>query len=156
MKSLARADDAAELIRRLGDVRPDSTRRWGRMTVHQMVCHLGDSFRMVTGEKAVVETSTVIQRTVVKWVALYAPMPWPAARIQTVVEMDQLGSRFSGAAPGEFAADVAALEALLARIAAQVGRDPWPRHPIFGRLSEREWLRWAYLHMDHHLRQFGA
>lgn len=28
-------------------------------------------------------------------------------------------------------------------------------HPIFGRLSRAAWLRWAYLHMDHHLRQFG-
>ena len=36
------------------------------------------------------------------------------------------------------------------------GGAPWPRHPIFGRMSQRAWLRWAYLHMDHHLRQFGA
>jgi len=96
VKSLARAGDAAELIRRLDDVRPDSTRLWGRMTVHQMVCHLGDSFRMVTREKVVVETSTVLQRTVVKWVALYAPLPWPGGRISTVPELDQCGG---GTAP---------------------------------------------------------
>ena len=29
-------------------------------------------------------------------------------------------------------------------------------HPIFGRLSRTAWLRWGYLHIDHHLRQFGA
>jgi len=29
-------------------------------------------------------------------------------------------------------------------------------HPIFGGMSERAWLRWAYLHTDHHLRQFGT
>jgi hypothetical protein len=29
-------------------------------------------------------------------------------------------------------------------------------HPIFGAMSERAWLRWGYLHMDHHLRQFGV
>jgi hypothetical protein len=28
-------------------------------------------------------------------------------------------------------------------------------HYMFGPLSESEWARWAYLHMDHHLRQFG-
>jgi hypothetical protein len=27
-------------------VRPESGRRWGRMSGHQMVCHLADSFRM--------------------------------------------------------------------------------------------------------------
>jgi hypothetical protein len=29
-------------------------------------------------------------------------------------------------------------------------------HPLFGRMSDADWLRWAYLHADHHLRQFGA
>jgi hypothetical protein len=28
-------------------------------------------------------------------------------------------------------------------------------HPYFGQMSEAEWLRWGYLHADHHLRQFG-
>jgi len=27
--------------------------------------------------------------------------------------------------------------------------------PIFGPLTRAEWLRWGYLHADHHLRQFG-
>jgi hypothetical protein len=31
----------------------------------------------------------------------------------------------------------------------------WPAHPIFGKMSETDWMRWAYLHVDHHLRQFG-
>ena len=57
---------------------------------------------------------------------------------------------------GEFAADVATLEALLGRIRRRDGGAAWPPHPIFGRMSQRAWLRWAYLHMDHHLRQFGA
>ena len=29
-------------------------------------------------------------------------------------------------------------------------------HPFFGDMSEAEWMRWGYLHCDHHLRQFGA
>jgi Protein of unknown function (DUF1569) len=31
-----------------------------------------------------------------------------------------------------------------------------PAHPIFGRMTEEEWMRWGYLHVDHHLRQFGG
>jgi len=31
-----------------------------------------------------------------------------------------------------------------------------PTHPIFGPMSRPAWLRWAYLHADHHLRQFGV
>jgi len=30
------------------------------------------------------------------------------------------------------------------------------RHPFFGMLTLRQWQRMHALHMDHHLRQFGA
>ena len=29
-------------------------------------------------------------------------------------------------------------------------------HPISGSMLERAWLRWGYLRVDHHLRQFEA
>jgi hypothetical protein len=29
-------------------------------------------------------------------------------------------------------------------------------HPIFGRMTLDEWMRWGYRHCDHHFRQFGA
>jgi hypothetical protein len=32
----------------------------------------------------------------------------------------------------------------------------WPAHPIFGAMTRRAWMRWGYLHVDHHLRQFSA
>lgn len=156
MKTFADAASRTEVLERLRAVRADTPRKWGRMTAHQMICHCADACRMACGEVTPAELSGPLQRTLIKWIALYAPVPWPAGRIDTVVEMDQLGERFCGVAPREFTADVATLEALLARVAAQAGTGRWPRHPIFGRLSEREWLRWAYLHMDHHLRQFGA
>jgi hypothetical protein len=28
-------------------------------------------------------------------------------------------------------------------------------HPMFGEMTEKDWMRWGYLHADHHLRQFG-
>ena len=52
MKTLAREGDKAEIVRRLRTLRPDSVRRWGRMSVHQMVCHLADALRMANGEKS--------------------------------------------------------------------------------------------------------
>ena len=152
MKTLARQRDKTEILQRLRHVRPESGRRWGRMTAHQMVCHLCDSFRMATGEKPVSPATGLFQQTVVRWAALYFPMRWPAG-IVTRPEVDQ---ELGGTRPLDFAADVARLEALLDLVATQPGNVDWQRHPIFGRLSEAAWLRWAYLHMDHHLRQFGA
>ena len=45
--------------------------------------------------------------------------------------------------------------ALIEDVAGQPRKLRGSVHPIFGRMSERTWLRWAYLHTDHHLRQFG-
>jgi uncharacterized protein DUF1569 len=152
MKSLARASDAAEIRKRLHALRPDSARRWGRMSPHQAVCHLTDSFRMGMGRKDVSPATSVFQRTVVKWVALYLPLRWPPG-IQTRPEVDQ---DHGGTRPAAFAADLADLEALMDLVIAQARGFEWHPHPIFGRMSEAEWMRWGYLHMDHHLRQFGA
>ena len=152
MKTLARQRDKAELVDRLRALRPDSVRRWGRMSAHQMVCHLSDGFRMGIGEKPVSHVAGPLRRTLVKWVALYLPVSWPPG-IRTRPEIDQelLGTR-----PVDFTADVAQLAALLELVTAQPDSFDRQRHPIFGRMSRADWLRWGYLHMDHHLRQFSA
>lgn len=151
MKTMARPADKAEIIRRLKMVRPDCSRRWGRMSAHQMVCHLSDAFRLVTHQKTASPATGIVQSTLIKWIALYVPFRWPQG-VPTRPEMDQ---EIEGTKPGDFAADLADLESLLERITI-VGTDyDWPAHPIFGRMSESAWKRWAYLHVDHHLRQFG-
>jgi hypothetical protein len=152
MNTLADARTKEELLRRLRKVRPDSQRRWGRMSAHQMVCHLADSFRMATGGRRVSHATGLRQRTIVKWIALYLPVPWPPG-ILTRPEVDQF---VGGTSPLNFAADVAALEALVEHVTTLGSNFNWPPHPIFGRMSKTAWLRWAYLHTDHHLRQFGA
>ena len=152
MKTMARPRDKAELLRRLGHLRADSRARWGRMSAHQMVCHLSDSFRVAAGQKPVSSGVTWSRHTIVKWIALYAPMRWPPG-IQTRPEIDQ---ESGGTKPFDFSTDVAQLETLLEAFNGQGMRLNGAVHPIFGRMSETAWLRWAYLHTDHHLRQFGA
>ena len=151
MKTLALERDVDELLRRIEQVRPDSQRKWGRMSAHQMICHLTDAFRMATGDKAVTGSPTLRDRTLIKWIALHLPLAWPEGTIRTVPEVDQ---EVGGTAPTEFARDVAELQTRLRSFAVRHGAN-WPPHPIFGRLTEPQWLRWGYLHVDHHLRQFG-
>ena len=152
MKTLANERDKAEILRRLGGVRPDSMRRWGRMSAHQMVCHLCDSFRMASGQKTASDHTSLLRRTVVKWVALYAPYRWPPG-IPTRPEIDQ---EVGGTRPAEFTADVAQLLSLVELFTATPPPCEGKTHPLFGPMSRTAWLRWGYLHTDHHLRQFGA
>jgi Protein of unknown function (DUF1569) len=152
MKTLSRPSDEAEILARLRSLRPDSQRRWGRMSAHQMVCHLADWSRMVLGQKPVSGRSGPLRRTALKWFALYAPVPWPPG-IVTSVELDQ---ERDGTRPVEFAADLAQAETLLGVVTAPSRSLARPPHPVFGPMSDAEWLRLGYLHTDHHLRQFGA
>ena len=116
-----------------------------------MVCHLIDCNHMALGEIVVAAPAARVPRAIVKWVSLYTPVPWPAG-IPTNPELDQ---EAGGTRPGDFALDVTTLLATVERLTAREGRGDWPQHPDFGPMSEGDWLRWGYLHMNHHLRQFG-
>jgi hypothetical protein len=151
MNTLAREGCKAELIQRLRGARLDSPRQWGRMTAHQMVCHLGDCSRMALGQKRTSDASSPLRRTLIKWLALYTPLRWRPG-IVTTPEVDQ---EMEGTKPVEFRDDLKEAEDLLVLVASRAGSADWPDHPVFGRMSERDWMRWAYLHTDHHLRQFG-
>lgn len=122
------------------------------MSVEQMVCHLCDAFLMMTGERTASDATGGLQRTVIKWLALYSPFAWPAG-ILTRPELDQT---IGGTRPCRFTDDLARAEALLKRCADEPIDCDGRVHPIFGRLSRAAWMRWGYLHVDHHLRQFGA
>lgn len=152
MLSLAHESSRAELLRRLATIRPETPRRWGRMAAPQMICHLSDAFRMATGERTVTARGNPLARPLIKVIALYLPLRWPS-EIRTVPELDMLTN---GRCPGDFAADVAEVAAFIEQLAERPNVTGWPPHPIFGSMSRRDWLRWGYLHVDHHLRQFGA
>lgn len=152
MKTLANAEDMAEILRRLGALGVGSQRRWGKMTVDEMVCHLSDAFRVVFGEKHAKPVSNWFSKSVMKWAALQLPMQWPHG-VSTVPECE---AGVGGTPPAEFARDLNELRALLARFSKQPRDFEYADHAIFGKMTDAEWQRWGYLHMDHHLRQFGA
>jgi len=116
-----------------------------------MVCHLADNCRMALGQKAVSDDTSLVKRTLIKWVALYAPVQWRPG-IVTRPDIDQ---QIAGTCPADFQSDVAEVKTLLDAVAHNHRGGRWPDHPVFGKMSSSQWLRWAYLHTDHHLRQFG-
>jgi hypothetical protein len=152
MKSLKNNTDIEQLRDRLLKLAPDSPRRWGKMSAHQMICHLTDSFKAGTGDKSVSSTGNIFHRSVVKWLALYAPVPWPHG-VPTRPEMNQ---DIGGTAPVEFERDRAELVSIIERFSRAPRDFDWHPHPLFGLMADRDWFRWGYLHVDHHLRQFGV
>ena len=149
MSTLADPKVRAALCERIAKLNPDSPRQWGRMTAHEMLCHLNDSFRVAIGEKYASPDTNVFKRTIIKWVALHTSMPWPHG---APTRPELLQGR-GGTPPSDWARDRAELEQGISNFAA---RQSFGVHPFFGAMSQPDWLVWAYKHIDHHLRQFGV
>lgn len=149
MRTLAATADRESIFRRIALLEPSDGRRWGKMSVHQMMCHLCDAYRLPLGEKTASPATGFVQRTLMKWIALQMPLKWPHG-VATRPEMKQ-GE--GGTRPVEFERDRGELLSIVRRFCDTTAfSEP---HPFFGALSRQEWLRWGYLHADHHLRQFG-
>lgn len=149
MSTLAHPAALAALLGRLERLTPSRARRWGTISAHQMLCHVGFACEAALGR---VPFTVPMRRPnrVMKWFALSAPFTWPH-------------NLKSGSEPGQVAVDEATWWADVARViaahralAAAAAGECAVAHPIFGPMSSADWQRWAWLHTDHHLRQFGA
>jgi hypothetical protein len=152
MKTLANSVDVDALRARIASLTPGDARRWGSMAAAQMVCHLADAFAGPLSQHPMPPSTArrpPIPLGLYKWLAFNFPAPWPK-NVPTIPEMDQ---QIGGTPPTASDADRALLLTRLDAFVSFAG--PWPAHPIFGAMNAREWMRWGWLHTDHHLRQFG-
>jgi hypothetical protein len=150
MKTLSSPGDLASIRSRIALLSPADTALWGSMTASQMLLHLTDAFKYPLGEHAVAPfRSLPIPIWLFKFIALRVPRRWPKG-VPAPPEIDQ---SIGGTPPGDFESDRAVLLEKLDQFARKPG--PWPPHPIFRSMTASDWMRWGYLHADHHLRQFG-
>ncbi len=139
------------IIERVTSVKMHDTALWGTMNAEEMVCHIADPIRVAAGLKSAAFVGNIITTTVVKWLVLTV-LQIPKAKIQTSREFKQ---GVEGTRPKKFESDKATLIDLLRNFEKPFETNPYPRHPAFGKMSKWQWARLSYLHIDHHLRQFG-
>lgn len=151
MRTVADPNVVRSLIERLQGLHPDDQRRWGTLTPHEMVCHLGDANDMVLRTRPRTEPVPIRRRPIIKWLALWSPIPWPRGWPTNPM----LNPKAGGTRPSAFASDLARAVAGLEGIASARQDALEPAHGVFGVMSLSDWQRWAYKHTDHHLRQFG-
>lgn len=155
MKTLRNSADKQELLARIASVQPSSPRLWGKMSAHQMICHIADGYRLYLGEiTGEPHPAPAFIKAMVRTVVVYVPLHWPKGRIPTLPSLDQVAG--GGTAPGDFAKDAAALCDLLERFTLVPKDFRFNPHPGLGAMTYSQWMRLGYLHADHHLRQFGA
>ena len=148
MGSILNDDDRTAILKRIGSVTSASAPRWGQLDAKGMLTHLKQSALMALGELPVAcKNKRVFQVFPFKHLILYvAPFPKGAPTAPELLVPDA----------GSVDAIRSELVSLLERIGAGPREGLGPVHPLFGRLSFREWGVATYKHTDHHLRQFGA
>lgn len=148
MGSILNDVDRTAICQRIASVTSVSAPRWGRMDAQAMLTHLKQSALMALGELPVAcKNKRVFQVFPIKHLILHV-VPFPKG---------------APTAPELLVPDAASLDAIrseLVSLVERIGAGPregyGPVHPLFGRLSYREWGVATYKHTDHHLRQFGA
>lgn len=150
MRNLFDGETAAALKVRIGEVRPDSDRQWGRMTPAQAIAHCAALFDVAVGNT--IPTRMFIGRLIggmVRGKVLGDDKPLarnsPTDRALMKNDADDLD------------AEKRRLLGLIDRFAGggAAGCTPHP-HSFFGRLAPEQWAILTYKHTDHHLRQFGV
>ncbi len=113
-----------------------------------MLVHIGDAAAAALGQRSFSTTPRPGPRGVVRFIALYL-LPRTPRGIK------------SGAEPAAKVVDASAFASdqeraiSLLRHMASPGQSFTAAHPAFGPMTRSDWMRYAYLHTDHHLRQFG-
>jgi uncharacterized protein DUF1569 len=150
-KTLANVPDCEEIRRRIGTLTPESPRQWGLMSVGGMLCHLDDSYQLGLGERAGELVRIPVPRGMVKYLALRLPIEWK----RNMGTMPAVRQGAGGTVPGAFTDDQTRLLDTVTRFCTCPTLAE-TQHPFFGPMAAADWLRWGWLHADHHLRQFSA
>jgi hypothetical protein len=153
VKGLFDSAVAAETKQRARELRSNSQRLWGKMSVAQTLAHCTSSLEMAMG--------TINPRRA----------PFPASVLGLLIKPLVFGNdkpmrRNSPSVPELFSAEpatcdfelergslVAAIDRFASEGAACCSQHP---HPFFGPLQPQQWSILMYKHLDHHLRQFGV
>lgn len=152
MSSIGNPEAMGYLLDRLRRLTPESQRKWGTLTAGEMLVHLGDAGDSVLGIRVPPGTpASGKSNRILKWVFLYSPLGVPRG-VRTRPGVDP---RLGGTRPGDFAQDAARVAEGIRAMAAAPDGTLAPHHFFFGPMTREDWHRWAWRHVDYHLRQFG-
>ena len=154
MKTLANDSDLNELRERYAALGGDEQPLFGAMSAATAVCHVRQAYSWaLSGQSGTLPFKLPLPQAMIKKAALSLPMKWRPG-LKTICELEP-GQ--PGTVPAEFADDKAGLLTEMNRFCKSIGRSSeLPAHAFFGPMTRADWLRWGYLHADHHLRQFGC
>ena len=150
MKSIFETEAKAELLNRLENLEAESSAKWGKMNVNQMLVHCQKPIELALGESTI-KKPNFLMGMMMKLVApsLYNDKPWkeglPTAKEFIIVNSDG------------FNTEKDKLKSKIETMSTSKNYfEPKKKHPYFGTFTADQWGKSAYKHLDHHFRQFGV
>lgn len=140
-----------ELVGRIGLLRPNIQRQWGKMNVNQMLLHCTDGIKVAYGDVKVTPKKTGwFHNKMVRYFILYTNVATPKETTPTYPELNMVEQ---GINPGNF---TELKSNLIDAVNTFSYKDTLPVHPFLGKFTTENWGRMMYTHIDHHLQQFGV
>jgi hypothetical protein len=136
----------SSLLARLDRLRPDSTPRWGTMSVDQMLWHVNQGLDATVGRIEPDKMRMPLPPAALKFMVLN--FPW--------MKGAPTNPRYVTTARHDFARELDRCRQLIGEVAARPLDGLASKHPVLGRMSGRDHSRLQAKHLDHHLRQFGV
>lgn len=140
----------AHYASRLGGLKEDSERKFGTMDATKMLRHMRLSYETACGETDLEIKPIPVVSPVLLFVLSNFIKTWPGGKIKAP-------DFWSPPAEGAFDEELKLLTDAQARFIERLGSSPDEvnAHPIFGKMTVRQWSKLLGPHFNHHLRQFG-
>jgi Protein of unknown function (DUF1569) len=147
IKNLFEPSVKQDIIDRINKLTPQSQRKWGKMDVAQMLCHVQAPMSVAFGNTTVKGSWLMRQILPLFKSSLYNEKPWKQG-LPTDKTFITTGLQ------KDFETEKKIVLDMLNRFTeASMTND---KHPIFGRLTKEQWSKATWKHLDHHLKQFGV
>lgn len=150
MKTIFDPNTRDELMERIGRLRPDAERQWGKMTPVQAMEHTARVLEMATSDEQPIKQ--IFLGKALGWIfkgQFLGEKPFrknaptgPDYIIKDEPDLELTRERLKELITKFHTLDSDALDGNV--------------HPFFGPLTGKQWGETQYKHVDHHLRQFGV
>jgi hypothetical protein len=141
-----KAQDA--MLARVNKLTAASQRKWGKMSVSQMMKHMDVAFSVPIGKIKVPKDKLyyLSANPFARWLLIKAMTKWP----KNLVTAESFKVKDDPAFDGAKAALLATMHTFF------TATDFSGSHPVFGVMSKELWGEAMYIHLNHHLEQFGV
>ena len=151
MNNILTKEGKKEVLDRLDKLTETSPRKWGSMKVNEMLAHMNDALKISLGMKPTIVKSNFYNRHILFPIGVYLVPFWPKGEA-TAPELDQ---KVLGTKARDFYTEMEFAKKMIDIFEEREGSKLHP-HPLFGKLSKKQWADLLKRHFDHHLRQFGV